>query len=223
MVRLFIVMLALVHFVSPSYAIGSADMQFDENVATDLKSQVVNDFSFLESIQASKASPIHQTTFGTVSGANYLQWFNKRVLFFGVDTCGGSTAVACVDPAFKNKIWVTDNYIQISHPQIARLMTLYHEARHTEEENDNWPHAKCPSNFKPTSIWTGAKLNNEYACDDTAYGSYSSASVMLNNISKFCTNCSAKVKADAKLYSDDQVKRVIDNTAIQQLAVDFAF
>ena len=212
---------ALVIFSSASS--HAQNVEYDTNVSPDLKARVEGDFQFLLTIQSEKESPIHQKTFGKVDGANYLQWFNQRVLFFGVDSCGGGAAVACVKPEYANKIWVTNNYIDIDHPQIARLMTVFHEARHTEAENDNWPHARCPLLFPYRSIWTGARLGGNYACDSTEFGSYASASVMLNNISKFCTNCSDKVKADAKLYSDDQVKRVIDDGAIQRLATDFAF
>ena len=218
--------LILFFWVLSSFSISakaSITIQFDASVQVDLKNQVIDDFSFMESISGSKASPLHQEVFGSVNGSQYLQWFGKRVFYFGVNSCGGGGAVACVMSQYQHKIWVTNNYISIDHPQIARLMTLYHEARHTEDDHDNWPHARCPKHFPYRSIWTGKRLNGNYACDDTAFGSYSSASVLLNNISKFCESCSAKVKADAKLYSDDQVKRVIDEASIQQLAQDFAY
>jgi hypothetical protein len=217
----FLTLIAIVSFSMP--AALAQTMQFDSNIGSELKQQVLDDFQFLQTIQGIKASPIHQQTFGAVDGANYAQWFNSRVFYFGYNNCGGGAAVACVKPQYHNKIWVTRNYTGIDHPQIARLMTVFHEARHTEDANNNWPHARCPDDFAPTSIWTGASLNGSYACDSTAYGSYSSASVMLNNVSKFCTNCSDKVKADAKLYSDDQVKRVIDPASIAALAADFAY
>lgn len=198
-------------------------LQFDSDVSEKLKGQVLDDFAFMQSVQGSKESPLHQEIFGKIDGSNYSQWFNKRVFFFGVDSCGGASAVACVKSKYKNKIFVTNNYVRISHPQVARLMTLYHEARHTEEENDNWPHARCPSNFAPRSIWTGRRLNGNAACDATPYGSYSSASVLLNNVSKFCENCSDKVKADAKIYADDQVKRVVNVQAAAAMKQDFEF
>jgi len=211
-------------FLLPYQALGAStiDLQFDTNVSADLQGQVLTDFQFIQSVSSSKESPLHQEIFGKIDGANYLNWFQSRVKYFGVNSCGGGGAVACVKPEYANKIWVTGNYTGIDHPQIARLMTLFHEARHTEDANDNWPHAQCPSDYPYRSIWTGKKLAGGYACDSTVYGSYASASIMLNNISKFCENCTDKVKQDAKLYSDDQVLRVIDAPSSARLKQDFA-
>lgn len=207
----------------PFYALGSPQviLQFDSNVSIKLKNQVLNDFGLIESVTSVRESPLHREIFGRIDGSNYLQWFESRVKFFGVSSCGGGGAVACMKPSYPNKIWVTGNYTGIDHPQIARLMTLYHEARHTEVDAGYWSHARCPSNFPYRSIWTGKRLAGSTACDATAYGSYASASVMLNNISKFCANCSEKVKQDAKVYSDDQVKRVVNAAAAARIKQDF--
>jgi hypothetical protein len=221
--RIVLFCVAMMAVIGTANAQSQTALQFDADVSPALKTQVLDDFAFMQGITGTKASPLHQEIFGSLDGANYGQWFSKRVFYFGVDGCGGNSAVACVIPKYKNKIFVTNNYINISHPQIARLMTVYHEARHTEEDHNNWPHAKCPWNFPYRSIWTGGSLKWSSACDSTAYGSYSSASVLLNNVSKFCENCSDKVKADAKIYSDDQVKRVINSAAIAQLKKDFAY
>lgn len=199
------------------------DLRFDSSVSSSLRKQVLDDFVQMQLITSIQQSPIHQEIFGSVDGINYLNWFQQRVKFFGFDSCGGPSAVACMKPKYPNKIFVTGNYTGRNHPQIARLMTLYHEARHTETENGYWSHAKCPSNFPYRSIWTGKKLAGNYACDGTAYGSYSSASVLLNNISKFCQSCSDKMKQDSKIYSDDQVKRVVDAASIEKLKQDFLF
>ena len=209
-------------FVLPAFA-DSSSLKFDSDVSNQLRTQVLDDFAFMQDLHGAKESPLHQEIFGRLDGAGYGQWFNRRVFYFGVDSCGGASAVACVKSQYKNKIFVTNNYVRISHPQVARLMTLYHEARHTEVENNSWPHAKCPRNFPYRSIWTNRKINGNSACDSTAYGSYASASVLLNNIAKFCENCSDKVKADAKIYADDQVKRVINTSAIAAMKTDFEF
>ena len=203
--------------------LGLSGIQFDSDVSLSLRAQVTGDLAFVDSLQGTNQSPLHKEIFGNVGGSVYHQWFYQRVFFFGVDSCGsGGGAVACVK-GDANKIWVTNNYINSDYPQIARLMTIFHEARHTEEANNNWPHAKCPLMFPYRSIWTGARLGGHAACDTTVYGSYSSATVMLNNISKFCSNCSDKVKADAAIYSDDQAKRVISSEAINTLAQDMRY
>ena len=207
---------------------SNASLQFDASVQPELKKQILEDFAFIQSIRSTNATPMHQKVFGDVDGSNYFSWFNKRVFNVGLDNCGSSSAVACVIVMYPNKIWMTPNYTKFSHPQIARLSVIYHEARHTEEENGNWSHANCPVPFKDAqghdvrSIWTGSILEGHPACDITAYGSYGSATIFLKNIGKYCTSCSQKVKADADLYGSDQLGRIIDSNAKKNMIADFA-
>jgi hypothetical protein len=200
---------------------------FDSGVPANIKTQMLDDLSFVGTIQGSQASSLHQQIFGQVDGATYNQFFSSRVMSVGMNGCGDGNAVACVIPMEdSSKIWLTKNYIKFSHPQIARLMVVFHESRHTEDANNNWPHATCPTPFLDKdgsdmkSIWTGASLAGEPACDETPFGSYGSSMIMLKNISKFCTNCSDKVKMDAGIYADDQFKRLISQDAIAQVQKD---
>src|SRR4029077_10697536 len=137
---------------------------------------------------------LHQKIFGLgpVAGPGYTRFFESRVTGIGLDDCGSANAVACVIPfQDPSKMWITQNYIKFSHPQVARLMVVFHESRHTEEQNGNWPHANCPEPFSNASgqpmksIWTGASLAGEPACDSTPFGSYGSSLIMLKNIAKF--------------------------------------
>ncbi len=200
---------------------------FDSDVPADIKDQMLADLDFIKTIQGSGATPLHQQIFGSVDGKGYYDWFDARVTAIGMNDCGSAKAVACVIP-FRNpsKMWLTKNFVQFSHPQIARMMVVFHEARHTESQNDNWPHANCPDPFQDgngndmKSIWTGAALAGEPACDTTPFGSYGSSTIMLKNIQKFCTSCTDKVKMDAGLYADDQFGRIIDADARQQMTQD---
>jgi hypothetical protein len=125
-----------------------------------------------------------------------------------------------------SKIWLTHNYTDFDHPQVAKMMVVFHEARHTEDDNGNWAHATCPTPFKDDqgrdmkSIWTGSTLAGEPACDDVSIGSYGSSTIMLKNIQKFCTNCTDKVKMDAGIYSDDQFKRITGARAKDEMKKD---
>ena len=208
-------------------SIAQATLKFDADVQPDLKNQILNDFAFIQSIRSSKSTPLHQKIFGEVDGPTYFQWFNKRVFSVGLNDCGNPNAVACVISSIPNKIWMTNNYIKFSHPQIARLSVIYHEARHTEASNGNWSHATCPTPFKNAqgqdihSIWTGALLAGQPACDITAFGSYGSATIFLKNIGKNCSTCTDKIKADADLYGTDQLGRVIDPSAKKKMILDF--
>jgi len=205
-----------------------AAIKFDSEVQPALKKQIMDDFAFVQSIRSSTESPMHAKVFGEVDGNGYISWFNKRVFSVGVDDCGSPNAVACVITSFANKIWMTQNYTKFSHPQISRLSVIYHEARHTEISNGFWSHAICPTPFKNAqgedirSIWTGAILAGEPACDKTAFGSYGSATIFLKNIAKYCTTCSEKVKADADMYGNDQLGRITDAASKKAMISDFS-
>lgn len=199
---------------------------FDSSVPANIKAQTIDDLTMIESIRSAQASDLHKQIFGEVDGGVYSRFFDSHIDRIGVDSCGGGAAVACVYPIRGKRMFLTQNYIKFSHPQIARLMVLFHEARHTESAAGNWGHADCPVPFKDSdgkdmkSIWTGALLAGQPACDVTPKGSYGSSMIMLKNISKFCTSCAEKVKMDAGIYADDQYKRVIDDGAIKDIYDD---
>lgn len=206
----------------------AGELPFDEDVPEDVQKQLLGDLSFIKGVSGTGASPLHQEIFGAVSGAVYEQYFKSRVSAVGMSRCGDGGAVACVMPFWDpSKMWLTQNYIEFSHPQISRLMVVFHEARHTESNRGNWSHASCPSPFtgpdgrEVRSIWTGGPLAGEAACDKTPYGAYASSAVMLKNIANHCTSCTDKVRMDASLYADDQLSRVTDAGARRRMAEDF--
>lgn len=217
----------LVAALASATSAPARELKFDSNVPASLKAQMLDDLKFMESIRSNRATTLHTKIFGKVAGADYLKFLTSRVYSVGVSDCGSPTAVACVKPWVVNKIWMTKNYTQFSHPQIARLSIVYHEARHTEGQNGNWQHADCPTPFRNSlgqdikSIWTGAPLQGQPACDVTPYGSYGSQTILLRNIAMNCTNCSEKVLADADLYAMDQFQRIIDKKAIADMKADF--
>jgi|CXWL01.1.fsa_nt_gi hypothetical protein len=206
----------------------TAGYVFQPNVPANIQQQMREDLAFINGIQGQAATPLHKSIFGQVDGPAYTKFFNDRVTSIGMNACGGGNAVACVIPGMgASKMWLTQNFVKFSHPQVSRMMVVFHEARHTETQNRFWSHATCPNPFRDAngkdvkSIWTGAMLAGEAACDITPRGSYGSSTIMLKNISKSCTNCTDKVKMDAGLYADDQLGRVIDSRAKKQMQDDF--
>lgn len=200
---------------------------FERNVPENIRQQTVADLAFINSIRGEAGSKLHQQIFGAVDGPTYTKFFESRVTSIGMNSCGGGNAVACVIPWLgSSKIWFTQNYVKFSHPQVSKMMVVFHESRHTEDDNGNWSHATCPTPFNDAqgneirSIWTGASLAGEPACDETPLGSYGSSTIMLKNISKFCTSCNEKVKMDAGIYADDQFKRIIDEQAKKEMRDD---
>ncbi len=204
----------------------AAAFSFDNDVPKDIQNQMLADLKFIGTIQSDCSSDFHLKIFGKVDGRDYTHFFETRVLSIGLSDCGNPKAVACVNIFNPSKMWITNNFIKFSHPQVARMMIVFHESRHTESQNGNWMHATCPNPFldengkEIKSIWTGSSLAGEPACDITPFGSYGSSMIMLKNISKFCKNCSEKVRQDAGIYADDQFKRVIDADAIAAIKQD---
>ncbi|MBX9768165.1 MAG: hypothetical protein K2X47_12905 [Bdellovibrionales bacterium] len=193
---------------------------FDSKVPQDIQKQVRDDLAFIQSVNGQTSSPLYQKVFGTFEGSALIKWFNDRIHKIGMNACGNGNAVACVIPMTgADRMYLTQNYIKFSHPQISRLMVLFHEARHTETNNGFWSHAVCPTPFRydngtdVRSIWTGAILAGEAACDNTPFGSYGSSTILLGNVARYCDSCNEKVKMDARLYAGDQVNRMTDINA----------
>lgn len=221
-------MKALLIAVGLLLAMQANALKFDKDVPQAIQNQIVADLAFVSQITGAGQTPFHKQIFGDVAGATYKSFFETRITSVGLHSCGGGAAVACVQPYFDpNKMWLTNNFIKFSHPQVARLMIVFHEARHSESNRGNWGHATCPRPFLDasgkdmTSIWTGAKLEGQPACDSTHQGSYGSSTIMLKNISKFCANCNDKVKMDADMYANDQLGRIDRPDVKKAMLADF--
>lgn len=205
-------------------------LSFDADVTKEIKTQFTNDLALANQIQSSGQTPFHKEIYGSVSGASYKKFFEDRITEVGLDACGGGGSVAaCVQPFFSpNKMWLTPNFVKASAPQIARVMIIYHEARHTESQHGNWSHDNCPTPFLDeqghdiVGLISGAKLEGLAACDSTYLGSYGSSTVMVKNIAKFCTNCSDKVKLDAEIWASDQLNRIDRPSVKKAMIADFA-
>lgn len=198
---------------------------FDASVPADLKAQMRADLTFIQDIQGIGASSLHQQVFGSVDGPAYIRFLKSRVKAVSMGDCLIPAAIAFVRRDIDHsKMWLTPNYTKFNHPQIARMMIVFHESRHMEAAE--WPHVNCPQPFWDTdgqdirSVWSGTPLAGLPGCDETALGSYGIAAVMLKNIQLLCVNCTDKVAMDAGLYADDQVKRIIDPAARKILQDD---
>ncbi|MFZ3229549.1 MAG: hypothetical protein WA160_05045 [Pseudobdellovibrio sp.] len=222
-------MKALLISVTLLLVVQAKAVKFDANVPQNIQTQMVDDLAFMSQLTGNSSTPFHKAIYGTVDGTTYKNFFESHITSVGLSACGGGFAVACVQPFFNpNKMWLTENFIKFNHPQVARLMVVYHEARHAETNHGNWGHDTCPTPFLDVdgkdmaSIWTGAKLEGQPACDSTELGSYGSSTILLKNISKFCSNCNDKVKMDADIYSTDQLGRIDRPEVKKAMLADFA-
>lgn len=222
----------LILFTGLFVSLSAGALEFQSGVPMDIQKQMIQDLDFFYSVSGEAVSELHKNVFGDVSGSDYKKFFESRVSVVGAGTCGSASAVACVWPGVSSggthtdNMFITKNYTKLSHPQIARLMVVYHEARHTEDENENWPHIDCPTPYLDenghdrVSIWTQTPLQGLPGCDETPIGSYGSSVVLLKNIQKYCVNCNEKVKMDAGIYGDDQLERITNAEAKKDLQRD---
>lgn len=193
---------------------------FDKDVPPDLQRQLLADIAFAGALAGRNTSPLHNSIFGRMSGPSYARFFGSRIKMVGLYDWSKTPVVACVIPAISpSKMWLTDSYVRSGHPQIARLMIVFHESRHADPENENWRHVNCPDPFRDVngkdllSSLTGVPLAGKRGCDASALGSYGASVIMLKNIQRYCTNCTEKVRMDAGLYADDQLMRIVDSGA----------
>lgn len=100
---------------------------FDNDVPANIKAQALNDLAFMYTLKGNGQTPFHQEIFNSLSGSSYQLFFESRVLSIGMNDCGSQFAVACVIPySDATKMWLTQNFVKFSHPQIARLMVMFH-------------------------------------------------------------------------------------------------
>lgn len=205
------------------------DTNFDSDVPDDVKKQYIADLNVVLEMKGAKQTPLHQDIFGKLEGQTYHQFLTDRVKSVGIDDCGGGSGVmACVQPFFdSSKMWLTPNLLQAGVPQASRILIYFHEARHTEDDKGNWPHAFCPVPFLDENgqdivgLTSGTKLEGQPACDTRLLGAYGVGIFMMKNISLFCDTCSDKFKMDSDLYSTDQVKRFHKPETKKKALADF--
>jgi hypothetical protein len=200
---------------------------FDKDVPADLRRQLGQDLTFVGTLAGRKTSSMHNSIFGQMGGPSYLRFFASRIKMVGLYDWDKKPVVACVIPAIEpSKMWLSGSYIKVSQPQIARIMIVFHESRHADPENENWRHVNCPTPFRDAngndmlSILTGVPLAGKPGCDASELGSYGTSLIMLKNIQRYCTNCTEKVRMDAGLYADDQLARIVDTKARNDIRDD---
>lgn len=201
-------------------------LNFDPDVADSIIAQMDQDLFFVHSIAMSQPSAMHRDIYGPAAagfmGPAYLRWFADRVKAVGFDDTedpGGTTAYTnwkMVPP----KMFMTTDYTQEDVPQMARVGTLFHEARHMESQNGFWRHGTCPKPFQDLDGVEVPEVAGGYACDQDALGAYGSSLIMLKNIQKSCANCSEKVRMDSGLWADRMLRRIIDAQAHRAICQD---
>ena len=125
-----------------------------------------------------------------------------------------------LDSPRRGMIYLGKQYNSLKVPQIRRLATLVHEARHSDcpvapsadqlknffssgergGSTCNYSHAVCPA---------GHALEGLEACDTLPWGAYGVSAVFLDKIAKDCSSCSEEEKQLALIFSMETKSRVL--------------
>lgn len=209
---------------------AKAAPSFSQNISPEIQQQITQDIEAVKAINGGTSSALYKEIFANrnLNGSDLLAFFNKRISNFDKNDCGGGPAVAACVIAWisPDTMWITPSYEKFSMPQIFRISVLFHESRHTEDDHQNWSHARCPVPFLDDNgkdivgIFSGAKMEGALACDETPLGAYGMQAVLLKNVEKYCTSCNEKTTMDAQLFGDDTINRMSSLPARQQLKND---
>jgi hypothetical protein len=121
-------------------------------------------------------------------------------------------------------IWIYLEFSNSQYPIVFRQSVLLHEARHLDGGTTYpWKHVFCPIPYSDEVgdpiIVQGVGLAGQLRCDDDERGAYGAQIEFLNNLAKFCTNCTEKIKADAAYYASAYLDSVME-PARQRLKKD---
>lgn len=200
-------------------------MIFEKDVPIAIRTRILQILSEIGKIRGTNATPAHLNIFGRVDGNDYIKYLLSRIKVIGFDKNPKfSGMIARIDINQTDRLLFTNQILTHKLSEIYILDILFHEARHTEDAEDNWLHIKCPQKNVVGEIIVG-ELNNkplegQYACDNYAYGAYGSTAILLFNISKFCVTCSPQTRAEAAKVGFLSLKRVINLDAYMAIKKD---
>src|SRR5262249_34361635 len=115
-------------------------LKYDSDLPGEVKQVLESDLDFMKTIEGSDRSKRHAKIYGDVAGADYMKFFLDRIETIGYAGEMGDSVMAFVRPFDPHTMWLTTNIVKYKAPQAWRVATLWHESRHSEEENDNWHH-----------------------------------------------------------------------------------
>ncbi len=197
------------------------------------KAKFKADLDFIEGIQSPNVSELHRNIFkgidrelflnanaSTITGKEYRFWIKDRIQsIIQADTAS--------DPA-THHLHVPSRYSKLDIPQIKRVSTLFHEARHMEPTQDYWAHVDCPDpghqitdhfgnltrstlTSQPSAKSIDLTNSGDPACDQVIDGAYGVEMIFLQNTAQNCTNCSDLIKTSAKIYAEDRFQHILEN------------
>ena len=180
---------------------------YEANFPLLLQKRTDTAIEVLRTYRGHSSSSLHQKIFGApVDGRVYLTYLKNRIRLLRFDyhekECGKDT-YACSE---NYTVWLSPETPSSTDqvPMVLRQMILIHEARHSENIRDGWIHEACPRPFPEDPASAG-----EAECDYVVKGAYGVEYIFAKNLVNYCDNCGSKIKADAKIYAEIALDRVI--------------
>lgn len=176
------------------------------------------DLDLISYLKFTATAPLFQRFFQPSNAIGLQNFIEKRVhkISWEPNAPEGVTAAANGNGILFLTREYADNY-----PQIARISVIIHEAKHLEPET--WDHQWCrqPYLFQLDQLLYRIPELNQVsvkACDRTELGAYGIQYTFLRAIAESCSNCTDKIKMDARLYSvPDGLIRIDDARAAARL------
>lgn len=176
------------------------------------------DVSALSQVRIKSKASLFKSFFGSSDSSGIQRFITTRVKNIGYSSQVPEGVLAA---AGEGVMFLTPAYHASDSPQVSRLAVVVHEARHLDQSP--WAHVWCPSPYYFTlgsRAYRVPELEHVpiQACDDTEYGAYGVQYTFLRAIGESCSNCTDKVKMDARLFSDvDGMVRITDPKAAARL------
>lgn len=188
----------------------------EEVMVRKLHKELTESLTFLENAKLERTTPLYREFFKT----GPLDFLFENIKEFEWDNLlGAPTApiAAASGPDQIPSINIGFNFLKPQFSIIEKASILIHEARHNQ--SDRFDHIDCPANF-PYFSSSGLPLAGKAACEKIYDGSYGVQIVFLRNISKYCTNCSDKIRKVAQEKANDYLRRIINKAAQEKLLKD---
>lgn len=198
---------------APALTFSSGIPVFGDEVPAAFRQFLTTTLEELYVVKGDSGTPLQRKIFaGPVSGQVYRQWFSERVQRIEMknDGCGYTARVDSEGPPGVIYISSCVNQNVGSESKVYWLSVLFHEARHLEAQDKHWHHDVIVDS-------SGMVM----AFDRSAMGAYGVEKVFAYNLARFCQNCSADFKQQARdVYEDSITWRRIGPEAAETLDLD---
>jgi hypothetical protein len=183
-----------------------------------------SDLAALSTLEFENVSPNHLKIFGSEKAVDIVNFIKRRikdVTFITKTKWADDPNNSLLAQTWPNgKMEVTAAFFK--KPQVDRISTIIHEARHAELKD--WPHVRCPKPYifsvdnKSYRIPSDPSAGLEVSCDMTDQGAYAIQYTFLSSVAESCINCFDDVRQEAELYSIYNILfKIVDGTSATRL------